>query len=590
MARDIVIGMAGSGGDGIVSAGESLLSAAAREGFHAMMTKSFGPQIRGGESSCRVRLSERPLSNPGAVLDVAVALNWDDFLRFGAELPCGPGTVVVYESKTGVAPDALPLTGVTPAQVFSLPLGDMTKSAAGTDKAKNSLVLGLLSGWLGVGREGVPQGIRARFGKKGDDVVQQNLKAFGAGLSYAEANPLTTPRTMSAPGAVTQKLLADGNDVAAAAAIFAGCRFFSGYPITPSSEVMQFLGREIWKYGGALLQCEDEIAGIGAALGASLAGKKAMTATSGPGMDLKTEIMGLASIAELPLVILNVQRGGPSTGLPTKAEQSDLFQACFSAHGDVLRPVLAPTSVPDTFGVVVEAFNIAEKYQTPVIVLSDQEIGHRKETFDPIDTSRFVIEERLTPTAEELAKGGYERYAMTESRVSPITHPGMRGGAYLGAGIEHNESGAPASGGSMHARMNAKRFDKLAPLKAREDLVTIEGDLDAPLALLGWGSVGGVCREAMEIARADGMKVKLIVPKLLYPVPEAIYDRFFASVRGGVVVEQSHQGQFYRLLRMFVDVPKGVQSFARGGANPFSSTEVVRRLRTLAEAKEQSAT
>lgn len=581
MARDIVIGMAGSGGDGIVSAGDSLVSAAALEGFHAMMTKSFGPQIRGGESSCRIRLSDAPLLNPGGLLDIAVALNWDDFLKFGAELACGPRTVVVYESKTGVAPDALPLKGVVPAQVFSVPLGDLTKSAAGTDKAKNSLVLGLLSGWIGVGREGVPRGIRARFQKKGDDVVQLNLKAFDAGLAWAEAHPLTTSRRMSAPaGAASRKLLADGNDVAAAAAIFAGCEFFSGYPITPSSEVMHFLGREIWKYGGALLQCEDEIAGIGAALGASLGGKKAMTATSGPGMDLKTEIMGLATIAELPLVILNVQRGGPSTGLPTKAEQSDLFQACFSAHGDVLRPVLAPTSVADTFGVMVEAFNTAEKYQTPVIVLSDQEIAHRKETFEPIDTSRIVIEHRLVPTPAEL-EAGYQRFAMTASRVSPVSHPGMPGGAYLGAGIEHDEAGAPASGGAVHARMNAKRFDKLAPLAERRDLVAIEGDPDAPLALVAWGSLGGVAREAAAMARDEGLSVKVLVPQLLYPVPVEIYARFFASVRAGLVVEQSHQGQLFRLLRMFVDVPKGVRSLARSGANPFQCADVVRALAAL---------
>lgn len=592
MVRDIVIGMAGSGGDGIVSAGDSLVSAAALEGFHAMMTKSFGPQIRGGESSCRVRLSHEPLFNPGSMLDVAVALNWEDFLKFGAELPCGPGTVVVYEAKTGVAPDAIPLKGVTPAQVFSVPLADLTKSAAGSDKAKNSLVLGLLSGWIGIGREGVPRLVRARFGKKGDEVVRQNLKAFEAGLAFAEAHPLARPLGMTAPtGAPGRKLLTDGNDMAAAAALFAGCEFFAGYPITPSSEVMHYLGREIWKYGGSLLQCEDEIAGIGAALGASLGGKKAMTATSGPGMDLKTEIMGLATIAELPLVILNVQRGGPSTGLPTKAEQSDLFQACFSAHGDVLRPVLAPTSVADTFGVVVEAFNLAEKYQTPVIVLSDQEIAHRKETLDPIDTSKFTIEHRLTPTPEQLAAGDYQRFAMTESRVSPITHPGMPGGAYLGAGIEHNESGAPASGGAVHARMNAKRFDKLAPLLSRRDLVAIEGDPDAPLALVAWGSLGGVCREVLAMAKAEGLRLKLLVPQLLYPVPAEVYDSFFASVSAGLVVEQSHQGQLYRILRMYTQVPRGVRSLARSGANPFQCTEVLAALRMLeAPASDVTAT
>ena len=197
-------------------------------------------------------------------------------------------------------------------------------------------------------------------------------------------------------------MLTDGNEICGAAAIFAGCRFFGGYPITPSTEIMQFLSREIWKYDGAVLQAEDEIAGIGAAVGASFAGVKSMTATSGPGMSLKSEIVSLATIAELPLVIVNVQRGGPSTGMPTKPEQADLYQAAFSANGDAVRPVLAPTTVADTFWTTVQAFNVAEHYQTPVIVLSDQEIAQRKETLDPIDTDAIEIVERRRPAASEL--------------------------------------------------------------------------------------------------------------------------------------------------------------------------------------------
>src|SRR5215813_15172793 len=234
-------------------------------------------------------------------------------------------------------------------------------------------------------------------------------RAFQAGLEFAEAHPLPSDRKLKAPTTTrSAKLLTDGNDMCAAAAIFAGCTFFSGYPITPSTEIMQFFDRELWKYGGTVLQAEDESAGIGAVVGASFAGKKAMTATSGPGMSLKTEMLGLASIAELPLVCVNVQRGGPSTGIPTKAEQSDLFQAVFSAHGDCLRPVLAPTSVSDMFSVTVEAFNLAEFYQTPVIILSDQEIAQRKEIFEEKDTSKYEIIRRTYPSPEGLAN--YSRF------------------------------------------------------------------------------------------------------------------------------------------------------------------------------------
>lgn len=583
MIDDLIFGMAGSGGDGIVSAGESLISAAATEGYHAIMTKSFGSQIRGGESSCRVRVSVHPISNPGGNLDVAVALNWEDFLKFGAELPVGGNTVVIYEAKTGVSPDKIPLVGVTPAEVLAVPITELAKKSGGSDKAKNTVVLGLIVGWFDLARASILGGMKKKLAKKGPEVVAAAERSFCAGVEYALSNPLKTERKMApAKDPAGTKLLTDGNDMCAAAAIFAGCRFYGGYPITPSTEIMQYLTREIWKYGGAVLQAEDEIAGVGAAVGASFAGKKAMTATSGPGMSLKTEILGLASIAEIPLVVVNVQRGGPSTGIPTKPEQADLYQACFGAHGDIVRPVLAPTTVADTFAVTVEAFNIAERFQTPVILLSDQEIGQRKETVDPIDVSSFEIATRARPSHAELEE--YSRFRLTSSGVSPMTHPGEQGGNYLAAGIEHNEHGDPTASGLMHAKMNEKRFRKLDPLLQRRELFSFEGDPDAKLALVSWGSTAGVCREALALARSQGLAVKLLVPTLIYPVAEEIYRDFFRSVRAGLVVELSHQGQLYRILRMHIDLPAGMRALCRSGANPFSPREVAQKLQDAAMA------
>jgi 2-oxoglutarate ferredoxin oxidoreductase subunit alpha len=583
MTDDLIIGMAGSGGDGIVSAGDSLTTALAVEGYFAMLTKSFGPQIRGGESSFRLRVATRPVLNPGGALDVAVALNWDDFLKFGAELPIGGHTVVIYESSSGVAPDALPLRGVTPAEAVPVAIERMARDTAGTEKAKNTIVLGLVAGWFGLAPESIRAGIRKRFSKKGEDVLLKNDLAFSAGMQYAQDHPLRAVHAMTPPppGAAA-KLVTDGNDMCAAAAIYAGCQFFGGYPITPSSEIMQFLNREIWKYGGVMLQCEDEIAGIGACVGASFAGKKAMTATSGPGMSLKTELIGLATIAELPLVVVNVQRGGPSTGIPTKSEQSDLFQACFSAHGDAPRPVLAPVTVEDTFGVTVEAFNIAERYQTPVIVLSDQELAQRKEAIARIDTRRFPVEDRRRPTERELED--YVRFRLTESGISPISQPGTKGGNYLASGIEHTERGAPTANGEIHARMNEKRLHKLAPLKARADLFDVQGRADAEVGLVAWGSLAGVALETLRLAEAAGMRVKVLVPKLLYPVSEEVYQSFFASVKRGLIVEQSHQGQLHRLIRMYVDLPPGVESFSRSGSNPIAPAEVLARVQALVTA------
>jgi len=572
--------MAGSGGDGIVSAGESLMSALAREGYYAIMSKSFGSQIRGGESSCRLRISTDPVLSPGGTLDVAVALNWEDFMRFGSELPVDGRTVVIYDSNTKVQPDKLPLTEVRPAVAIPVPIQETARQHAGTDKAKNTVVLGLLAGWFKLAEENVLAGIRRKFGKKGEQVLRGNERAFAAGLEFAAAHPVDLDVVMAAPKAANGKiLLLDGNEMCAAAAIFAGCDFFGGYPITPSTEIMHFLSKELWKHGGTVLQAEDEIAGIGAAVGASFAGKKAMTATSGPGMSLKTEILGLATIAELPLVCVNVQRGGPSTGIPTKSEQSDLFQAIFSAHGDAVRPVIAPISVHDTFRMTVEAFNIAEAYQTPVILLSDQEIAQRKETVPAINTANVHVVNRRLPTRSEL--DNYVRFRVTDSGVSPISHPGMKGGNYLASGIEHNEKGAPTAKGDVHARMNEKRIRKLIPLKHRRDLFVIEGDSHAPLAMVSWGSLAGVASEALERARKAGMRVKLLIPKLLYPVSEEIYRDFFREVKAGLIIEQSYQGQLYRVLRMYVDLPRGVQSLARSGSNPILVEEVVSRLQQL---------
>ncbi|MFO1449277.1 MAG: 2-oxoacid:acceptor oxidoreductase subunit alpha [Opitutaceae bacterium] len=578
--NDLIIGMAGSGGDGIVSAGESLISALSREGYYAILTKSFGSQIRGGESSCRLRVATTPVLNPGGTLSVAVVLNWEDFTRFGGELPVGPNTVVIYEKKTGVAPSEVPLR-VRPAVVMAVPISEIAMKAAHALQAKNNVVLGLLSGWFGLGRQAILEGLRRKFAKKGPEVLQANEQAYAAGFAYAEANPIGPDYHMAPPIATgVKRQVTDGNELCASAALFAGCKFFGGYPITPATEIMQHLQKDIWKHGGSLLQAEDEIAGIAAAVGASYAGKKAMTATSGPGLSLKTEVLGLASVVELPLVCVNVQRGGPSTGIPTKSEQADLFAAAFSAHGDTVRPILAPISVADMFGITVEAFNIAEEYQTPVIVLSDQEIAQRKDIVDPVDTSRFKLVERLQPDAKELES--YSRFRFTESGVSPISHPGLKGGSYLAAGIEHNEAGAPSSSGEMHAKMNDKRLRKLNPLLQRRDLFVMEGNPDAPIGVIGWGSIAGVVLEAVRAAQAKGLDVKLLVPKLIYPVSDLIYQEFFASLRRCLVVEQSHQGQLHRIIRMWTDVPKGFASMAKSGANPITPDEVLQRVEALA--------
>ena len=370
----------------------------------------------------------------------------------------------------------------------------------------------------------------------------------------------------------------------ASAAIFSGCEFFGGYPITPSTEVMQILSRELPKYGGVVLQAEDEIAGVGAAVGASFAGKKSMTATCGPGMSLKTEMLGLASIAELPLVLLNVQRGGPSTGLPTKPEQArplpgGVQRATATCSGRCSRPPASRTPS----GITVEAFNLAEQYQTPVVILSDQEIAQRKETVDPIDVSRLEVLERLRPTPSSSSWRLPALRRDRQSGVSPLSHPGMQGGNYLAAGIEHDDKGAPTASGAIargdehEALPEARPASREAgPLRARR------ARPDAPLALVSWGSSAGVAREAFALARARRLAGQ--AARALPAVPggrAGVPRRSSPRCRAGLVLELSHQGQLYRVLRMFVDVPPGVTSFARSGAQPFRADEVLERLEQL---------
>jgi 2-oxoglutarate ferredoxin oxidoreductase subunit alpha len=231
------------------------------------------------------------------------------------------------------------------------------------------------------------------------------------------------------------------------------------------------------------------------------------------------------------------------------------------------------------FQVTIEAFNMAEYYQSPVIILSDQEVGQRKETAEPIDATQVKLIERQRPSEKELEH--YTRFRLTETGISPISHPGMKGGNYLASGIEHNEKGAPTAGGEMHGKMNDKRLRKFNPLKQRRDLFLIDGSADAPVALISWGSVAGLAIEAFQMAVKQGLKVKLLVPRLLYPVSEEVYQDFFLSIKRGLVVEQNHQGQFYRLLRMFVDVPRGIETLAKSGSNPITPTEIVDRLKQL---------
>jgi len=411
-------------------------------------------------------------------------------------------------------------------------------------------------------------------------VIAGNIKALRAGFDFSEKNvkskvPLKGLKySISAP-----KLMMTGNEMVAMASLYAGCRFYAGYPITPSSEVMEILSREYPKLGGKMIQTEDEISALGMVIGASFAGRKAFTATSGPGVSLMVEMIGLSSIAELPAVLLNVMRGGPSTGLPTKTEQADLQQALFATHGDAPKVVVAPYSVKSCFEMTMKAFYLAEKYQMPAIILSDQFIGQRKTSIDVDEIKKNKwhdkVYERPLPEGNILEEG-YKRYKIGTNPVVPMTWPGVKKGMYLCAGIEHDEKGSPNSVPEMHEKMNEKRYKKYEMIleEFKDDLVEYVGPADATCGILCWGSTRGVVMEVIENLNANGYKIKALVPKVLSPVPEVPLKNFISSLKKTLVIEMSYSKQFYHYLKSYVGLPEDVKLYKRSGGGPFTVEEI----------------
>jgi 2-oxoglutarate ferredoxin oxidoreductase subunit alpha len=337
--NDLTIAMVGSGGDGVVTMGDLIAQVAASEGLHAIKTEAYGPQIRGGEASCTVRVAAGEIFAQGDEVDVLVVFRWADFKRFRGEISLARDVVILVEAEDPTPPADMisDQTGLS----IPVPFAALARESAGSAASKNVVALGVLAGLFGLPEEGLRRAVTHRFGRKKESVREANTKAFEAGVALAKSLPENPAvrRLAYVPGAPL--LLMSGNEASAVGALHAGCRFFAGYPITPSTEILQFLAEWMPRAGGSVIQTEDELSAIGAVIGASFAGVKSMTATSGPGLSLMTEMLGLSSMAEVPIVIVDVQRGGPSTGNPTKGEQSDLFQCLYGTHGDAPRVVLA---------------------------------------------------------------------------------------------------------------------------------------------------------------------------------------------------------------------------------------------------------
>jgi 2-oxoglutarate ferredoxin oxidoreductase subunit alpha len=366
-------------------------------------------------------------------------------------------------------------------------------------------------------------------------------------------------------------------------AIAAGVRYFGGYPITPATQIMEWLGRHLPAFGGTVMQLEDEIAAIGSVLGASNGGSKAMTSTSGPGLSLMVEMLGLASMAEVPLVVVDVQRAGPSTGMATKTEQGDLNLALYGAHGDAPRVVMAATSVEDSFYTTIHAFNLAERLQVPVILLSDQALITRISSVPKLDPGRIPIENRAAFTPN--GGGAFSRFRMTESGVSPAAVPGTPGAMFTATGLEHDERGNPNAEPANRTAMMDKRARKMARALTRQDeLVRWWGDPDGTVGVLGWGSTEGVIREAVRMAGTAGLHVIALHPRLLQPLPVDHVRRLLRQCRRVLVPENNHSGQFAQYLRSqcFGQWDGEFVQWNKDDGTPFSPEEVYNGICSIA--------
>lgn len=575
--EDLTLAIVGSGGEGVVSAGEILVHATSQDGLYSMMIKSYGPQIRGGESLAQIRLRKSPVLSQGDNLDALVVLSWSNYHRFAGEIHLRERAVIFHDSE-----DAPPesLTFPAKARFVAVPFTATSKKETNAALAKNLVALGFLAGWFDLPQGGFEKAIQQRFAKKSETVLQGNLAAFNAGMHLAKAEN-TRPRYDWKVKNHEAKLVFTGNEAISIGSLFAGAKFFAGYPITPASEIMEWMAAELPKFDGVFIQTEDEIAAVTMTIGASFAGQKAMTATSGPGLSLMTEAIGLAAMAELPLVIIDVQRAGPSTGIPTKTTQADLFHAVFGGHGNLPRVVLAPTDAADAIAIAVQAFYLAEKYQVPVLVLSDQFLGQRLEVIPKVnfEALKSKIITRQFAAGEDLQN--YQRFKMTETGVSPISAPGIKGGMYTAAGIEHDESGRPTSNAELDEKMTLKRAKKNEIILQDEaNLLWRCGDHDPDIGILAWGSTKGVVQEAVLKLQAEGHKVAALVLRQLAPLPLAPVQAFLDQLEGLLIVELA-DGQFYSYLKSQLALPHSTRVHKRMGAALFTVQEILNAIQEV---------
>jgi 2-oxoglutarate ferredoxin oxidoreductase subunit alpha len=566
-ARSVSVVLAGSGGAGVMTAGNMLLEAAAHAGYYALMTRSSGPQIRGGEAAAMLRIACEPVECMEDQFHVLAAVDWENVQRFNAEIPLGTGSLILGDPDQGEPPEVFVRSGCARA---ALPLKKLAKAVP--EGRPNMVLLGALAALLGLPEDAVAKAVDRTLGKR-PAALAPSLAAVAAGRAAAAGIEmrfaLASPPDKGAP-----RWLLTGNEAAGYGAIKGGVRFVAAYPITPATELLEWMSPALAQVGGTLVQAEDELASINMAIGGSYGGVPSLTATSGPGLSLMVEALGLAVTAEIPIVVVDVMRVGPSTGIPTKSEQGDLNIAVLGLHGDAPHLVLAANSVADCLCTTQWAVQLAEALQTPAIVLSDQFLGQARAVVDrPADIaagSGRAIAAAGSP--------GYKRYAVTANGVSPMAIPGTAGLAYTADGLEHAERGTPSSQATDHFAQLDKRRRKLTSWDYGALWADVEGDATADLAIVTFGSCAGPVREGLARAAADGLAARLIALRLLAPLPAEQLIDALAGVRRVLVIEQNQSAQLYKYLRAECDLPGRVASLHRPGALQFSPGEIHRHL------------
>ena len=547
MPADFNWAIGGEAGDGIDSTGKIFAQALSRAGRHVFTSKDFASRIRGGYTAYKVRTAVDSVQSVVDRLDVLIALTPRTIEENHDELH--EGSVIIYDGERTTMEDVEIPNGMVGLDV---PLKRLAEEAGGAIM-RNVVALGAACAVADFPIENLDSALEKRFGSKGQSLVENNKEAARSGRDYV-GTEYDTEFNYSLETTDADYVLLNGDEAIGMGAIAAGCKFYAGYPITPATNVMEYLTGRIEEYGGHVLQAEDELSAINIALGAARAGARAMTATSGPGIDLMTETFGLIGTSETPLVIADVMRSGPSTGMPTKQEQGDLNMLLYGGHGEIPRFVLAPTTIAECFWKTVEAFNLAEKYQTPVYLAADLAMAVTERTFSPetfdmdaVEIERGKVVDESTIDQWQNEKSQFQPHALTDDGVSPRAFPGTTGGAHMSTGLEHDELGRRTEDTDMRVEQVDKRTRKVETARREEDLTPRSfGSEDASNLVISWGSNEGAMIEAMSILDERGIDIHFLSVPYLFPrynLTEAIED-----AETVIAVECNATGQFANVI------------------------------------------